>query len=276
MRKLIINVALTGIVPTKEHTPYVPVTPAEIAEDARRVCGLGASMLHIHARNDDGTPAHQKAKFKEIIDRIRQACGDVIITTSTSGRRVRDIELRMEVLALEGDSRPDMASLTLGSLNFANDHSANPPAEILTLLGRMQACGIRPELEIFDVGMANYAAYLYGKHHLKGTHYANLILGSLGTIAASPRHLKFLTEELPPQIVWAATGVGRFAADMQRLAIQMGGHVRVGVEDSIYMDKGKTELATNEKLAMRAKSYADESGRKIATPAEARAMLGMI
>ena len=273
--KLIINAALTGIVPTKEQNPYVPINPKEIADDAIKVYNLGASIVHIHARDEYGLPSHRKEIFKEIIDRIRQKSSDLIITVSLSGRRVKELSQRMEVLELDGDLKPDLASLTLGSMNFINESSINLPEVILTLLNAMQLAGIKPELEIFDTGMANYAKYLFKKGFTVGNHYANLILGSLGTMAAEPKNLIHLLGELPEKIIWAATGVGQFAFDMQALSIAIGGHVRVGLEDSLYMDKAKHELATNEKLVLRVRRVSESVGRDIAFPKEVRRILNL-
>jgi 3-keto-5-aminohexanoate cleavage enzyme len=272
-KKLIINVALTGIIPTKDQNPFVPLTPQEIARDAKKVSLLGASIIHIHAREKDGVPTYKKKIYKEIIERIRDACDDIIITVSTSGRRTKNIAQRMEVLGLDGVSKPDMASLTLGSMNFKEDFSLNPPETIAKLIKTMQHAGIKPELEIFDTGMAAYAGYLFKNKYFEGLHYANLILGSLGTMAATPKHLVHLVDELHEEIIWGATGVGQFAFGIQRLSIAMGGHVRVGLEDSIYMDAEKRELATNEKLVMRVRKVAEAIEREIATTKEVRKLL---
>ncbi|MCR4289246.1 MAG: 3-keto-5-aminohexanoate cleavage protein [Candidatus Scalindua sp.] len=273
--KLVINVALTGNVPSKDQTPYVPVTPQEIADDAERVCNLGASILHIHARDKDGNSTYKKEIYKEIIERIRERCGDVIIAVSTSGRRTKDLKHRMEVLELRGHFKPDMASLTLGSMNFLNDYSLNPTEVIIELIETMRNAEIRPELEIFDSGMINYAKFLLKKGRLEGIYYANLILGSLGTMPATPMNLVHLVDELSDNLLWAATGVGQFSLDMQCLSIAIGGNVRVGIEDSIYMDNEKTELATNEKLVLRVRRIAEAMGRVIATPNEVRKILGL-
>ncbi len=273
MDKLIINAALTGIMPSKKDNPFVPITPEEIADDAKRVYDLGASIVHIHARDKNGNPCSKKEIYKEIIERIRDKCSDIIITVSTSRRRTKSLEERIEVLSLEGDVKPEMASLTMGSLNFMHDCSINPPEAIMSLLNAMHASGIKPELEVFDFGMANYAKYLFKKGYLNGNYYCNLILGSLGTIAATPRNLMHLVDELPEELKWGATGVGRYAFDVQCIAIATGGHVRVGLEDSLYLDKNKRELATNEKLVLRVVKIAEAMGRKIATSKEVRELL---
>jgi uncharacterized protein (DUF849 family) len=273
--KLIINVALTGIVPTKSENPDVPITPQEIAEDTKKVCDLGASIVHIHARDNSGHPSPKKEVYAEIIGRIRERCDDIIITVSTSGRKTKTLEERMDVLELEDDFKPDMASLTLGSLNFKDDCGINSPETIHSLLRRMNDSGIKPELEIFDTGMANFAKYLFRKGDLRGRCYSNLILGSLGTMAATPKNLVHLVDEIPRDVIWGASGVGRFAFAVQCLSISMGGHVRVGIEDSTYMDKDKRELATNEKLVLRARRVAESMGREIATPKEVREILNL-
>ncbi len=273
--KLIINAALTGVVPTKGLTPHVPITPEEIASDAERVCELGASILHFHARGDSGNRSSGMERYAEIISRIRHGCGDVVITVTTSGRMERDISRRAGVLMLKGDARPDMASLTLGSMNFMNDYTVNSPEDIKYLLNAMGDAGIKPELEIFDSGMVHYAGYLLNKGLLNTPCFANIIMGSLGTVPASPRHLSNIVDDLPESFIWAGTGIGRFAFKVQCLSIAMGGHVRVGVEDSIYMDSEKTELATNEKLVRRVRDVGLAVGREIATPAEVRAALGL-
>jgi len=272
-QNLIINVCLTGIVPTKDVNPYVPITPKEIAQDARKVYDLGASMVHIHARDKDGQPSSKKEIYKEIIDRIRDKCEDLVIVVSTSGRRTRDIKQRMNVLELDGYHKPDMASLTLGSMNFKDDTGINSPETILSLLTSMNSSGIRPELEIFDTGMANYAKYLFEKGHLEGRHYSNLILGSLGTMPATPKNLSHLVEALHENLIWAATGVGRFAFYVQCLSLAMGGHIRVGIEDSIFMDEEKRQVATNEKLVSRIVRVAEAMGRRLGTPRDVRKML---
>ncbi|MBI5394393.1 MAG: 3-keto-5-aminohexanoate cleavage protein [Verrucomicrobia bacterium] len=221
---LIINAALTGIVPTREMTPHVPLTAVEVAADAERVVRAGASMVHLHAREPDGEASSRPELYREIILRVREKCADTVVVVTTSGRRVKDHGERLEVLGLNGDAKPDMASLTLGSLNFANESSANPPAVIERLLGRMNETGIRPELEIFDSGMANYAAHLIRKGLLARPLYANILLGSLGTAPATLKHLVNLVDDLPEGVTWAATGIGQFAFPVQSWAITMGGH----------------------------------------------------
>lgn len=272
---LIINVALTGHVPTKEQTPHVPITPEEIADDAENVYALGASIVHVHARDRSGRPTRDETVYADIIRRIRDRCPDLVVVASTSARDTDDLEGRMRVLSLDGDVKPDMASLTLGSLNFMKGCSVTPPEAIRRLVATMLKNGIMPELEVFDIGMANYAQYLIDHMKLPAPLYANLILGSLGSLPSTPANLVHLVNELPEEIVWGATGIGRFAFTTQRLAMAMGGHVRVGIEDSIYMDGEKTRPATNEQLVERVRRLADAMDREIASPSEVRALLNL-
>jgi 3-keto-5-aminohexanoate cleavage enzyme len=270
--KLIINAALTGIIPTRDQTPHVPITPAEIAREAKQVYDLGAGMVHIHARDKEGNPTSDKEVYREIILRIREKCEDMVIIVSTSGRRAKSLHERLAVIELDGDAKPDMASLTLGSLNFRNDVSITHPRDLLFMLQKITEAGLKPELEIFDAGMANYAMYLFDQKYLRGRHYANLILGSLGTMPANPKSLFHLVDGLPETCLWAATGIGRTAFQVQCLAIAAGGHVRVGIEDGIYLNRNK-ELATNAALVRRVQQVAEAMGREIMTAAECRALL---
>jgi uncharacterized protein (DUF849 family) len=269
--KLIIKAALTGMIPTKEQTPNVPITPKEIAEDALRVYKQGASVVHVHAREDDGTPTHKEEVFREIFDRILDKAPDIIICATTSGRVTPQVEHRSEVLNLS----PEMASLTVGSMNFPGYPSVNPPTVIGQLAERMKERSILPELEIFESGFINYALYLRRKGILKDPLHFNLLLGSLGAIPANIRDLAYLVDSIPEGCIWSATGIGRFQTRINVAAILMGGHVRVGIEDSIYYNYPNKELATNEKLVRRIVRIADELNREIAEPDEARRIMGI-
>ncbi|MGB7159947.1 MAG: 3-keto-5-aminohexanoate cleavage protein, partial [Tepidisphaeraceae bacterium] len=268
--KLIINFAPTGMVPQKHDNPHVPITPDEIAADCARATALGASILHLHARDGQGKPTWQPDVYREVILKVRDRCPDAIICVSTSGRTFNQFEYRSAVLDLDCDAKPEMASLTLGSLNFPKQASVNEPDMIKALATRMLDRGITPELEVFDVGMIDFGRFLIDKGILRGPFYMNLLLGSLGTISASPLNLAMLTNALPPGVTWAAAGIGRFQFPMHALAIASGGHVRVGLEDNLFLDAGKSHPATNEKLVERVVRLTEATGRAIATPAEAR------
>lgn len=273
--KLIINACPTGMVPTKQQNPHVPMTPAEIAEDCRRCRELGAAIAHLHIRDADGKPTWQPELYRETILRVRDSCPDIIICVSTSGRNFGLFEQRSAVLDLEGDARPEMASLTLGSLNFPQQASVNEPAMIQALAKKMRERGIVPELEAFDLGMIDYGKYLIDKGILQPPFYCNILLGSLGTLSATPFNLAAAVMALPPGTTWAGAGIGRFQFAVNSLAVVTGGHVRVGLEDNLYLDSAKEHLASNPRLVERIAKLAEAAGRSIATPDEARKMIGL-
>ncbi len=270
---LIINVCLTGNVPTKETSPHLPVSVDEIIEDAAAVLEAGASMLHIHARSPDGNPAWQPEIYGRIFEGIRRQHPDAILVATTSGRLHGSFEKRAAVLDLEGDAKPDMASLTLGSLNFPMQASLNAPETIQALCTRMRMRGITPELEAFDLGMLNYGFYLRRKGFLPHTCYINLMLGSLGTMPGRVLDLANLVREIPREWIWAAAGIGSYQLAMNSAAILMGGQVRVGLEDNHFYNYAKREAATNLKLVERIVRLAGEFGRPVASCLETRTRL---
>jgi 3-keto-5-aminohexanoate cleavage enzyme len=269
--KLIIKLAPTGMIPTKEDTCHVPITPDEISEDAYKAYKLGVSVIHVHARDELGRPTYEKVYFENIIKKIKEKCPDIIICATTSGRITPQVEHRSEVL----DLNPEMASLTMGSLNFPNYPSVNSLQTIRDLAKAMRDRDILPELEIFESGFINTSQYLASKGELKEPLHFNLLLGSLGSVPAKLRDLVYLVESLPRGSTWSATGIGRYQTRINAAAILMGGHVRVGIEDSIYYNYPSKELATNEILVQRIIRIAKELNREIATPEEAREILGL-
>jgi uncharacterized protein (DUF849 family) len=268
---LIINAAITGMVPTKSDNPHVPISPAEIIAEAKRVRDAGATIVHLHARQADGAPTYRKEVYAEIFAGIRAECPELLLSGSCSGRLFSEFRQRSEVLEL----RPDLGSLTLGSFNFPRQASVNGPDVIERLARKMSALGVMPELEIFDLGMAELTHYLVRKRILRRPLYANLLLGSRGSIAATPDNLCTLVRALPEGTVWAATGIGRFQFFINSLAVVMGGHVRVGLEDALYYDWQTRRPATNAGLIERVVRLARSAGRKIATPDQARKSLGL-
>jgi len=231
--------------------------------------------VHLHARDDDGRPTYRAEVYAEIVAGVRERCPDAIVCVSTSGRVFKTLEERSEVLDLDGELKPEMASLTLGSLNFPTQASVNEPATIAALAQRMAERGIVPELEVFDLGMVDYARYLVGRGVLRPPLYFNLLLGSLGTLSASAFNLGALVQALPEGSTWAAAGIGRFQLPVNGMAIAAGGHVRVGLEDNLWLDAGKERAATNPDLIARLVTIARACEREIATPAEARALIGL-
>lgn len=274
--ELLINFCPTGMIPTKQMTPHVPITPAEVIEDACRALELGAAIVHLHAREADGRPTYRGEIYEEMILGIRGHFPDAIMCVSCSGRNFPEFERRSEVLDLTGRARPDLASLTLTSLDFPTGTSQNAPEMVIALGEKMVRNGIKPELECFDFGMISAGNMLIGKGMLGGPpYYWNLLLGSRYSVPATARHLSNMIADLPQSSVWSAAGVGLFQLPMNTLAIAMGGHCRVGLEDNIYLGLDRTTLATNEGLVRRVAELSEIFGRPLATPARAREMLGL-
>lgn len=267
MQKLIITAAPTGNVPTKEMTPHLPVTPAEIAETAVRCREAGAALIHIHARDDAGRPTLDPEIFARTHRLITERT-DLVVQISTGGRAGMAIEARAAAVRL---LRPEMASLTTGSMNWPTHVYENPPEVIETLAAAMKEAGTKPEMEIFEPGMIANALRLVEKGLANPPLHFDFVLGNRGSFPASPKNLLFLSESIPAGATWTVAAVGRWQLPMAVLAIVIGGHVRVGLEDNIHYRKG--ELATNAQLVARVARLAAELGRPVATPNEARKIL---
>lgn len=275
-RPLMVNVALSGIAAQRNRVPHLPLTAAEIADDAERCFHAGAVVVHLHVRDETtGRPAWRREAYAEVIAEIRRRCPGIVVCATTSGRVATDLEARSDVLRLEGEAQPDMASLTLGSLNFGSGASVNDIATIEELAGRMAAAGIRPELEVFDLGMAHLAHRLIARGLIAGPLYANLMLGFHNGAPADARALVSLVEALPDGTTWAAGGFGAHQLPVNALAVAIGGHVRTGLEDNPYLDHVARTPATNAGLVERAVTQAAAVGRHVAGCAEARALLGL-
>jgi len=274
---MIINLTPTGLIPTKEMTPYVPVTPEEIARDVLDCRQYGVSMVHLHARGHDGEPTWLRDIYADIISRIREHDKDLVLVVSTSGRNWSDLEKRSQCLELEGNLKPDMASLTLSSLNFNKQASINSPEMIQALATKMKENGIKPELEAFDAGMINYAKYLWRKGFIEPPFYINLILGNIACAQANIFNLGVMLHELRDlgDIYWSVGGVGDCQLRMNIEAMLNGGGVRVGLEDNIFYDEKRTRLASNVELVKRVYDIANYLGFEIASPREVREMLGL-
>jgi uncharacterized protein (DUF849 family) len=272
---LVINAALTGMVPRKSDNPSVPETPDEIAADVERCVRAGASVVHLHARDGSGEPTYRREAYAEVLSAVRSRTSDVIVCVSTSGRTFKTFEERSDVLGLDGDLRPEMASLTLGSLNFSRQASVNEPDMIRRLAETMQDRGIVPELEIFDLGMLDFAHHLIDRGVLRPPHYFNLILGSLGTLAATPLNLATLADRIPTGSAWSGGGIGRHQRAVTSMAVTMGGHVRIGLEDNLWLDDERQCLATNEQLVSRTAGVAHAIFRAVADAPTARRLIGL-
>jgi uncharacterized protein (DUF849 family) len=273
-RDLIVNFTPTGMIPTREMTPHVPIRTDEIIADVLAAHELGITLVHLHARDESsGQPTHRAEVYGRIIAGIRAKAPDLVIGVSLSGRHWSDFERRSEPLELDGVLKPDMGSLTLSSLNFNRQASLNAPDMVVRLARRMQERGIKPELEAFDAGMVNYAKYLIRKGLLTAPHYINLILGNVACAQADLLHAGVLLNDLPPDCLWAFAGIGDAQVTMNSIAVACGGGVRVGLEDNIWYDRGRTRLATNADLLRRIHVIAEANGRGIMPPAELRRRL---
>ena len=275
MKPLIINLAPTGMVPTRALTPRVPLSAEEVAADCAGCQALGATMFHLHPRAADGSPSCDRELFGDLVAAVRRRCPQAVIVATTSGRRAQELEQRAAALALEGDQKPDMASLTLGSVNFASEASVSTPSTVLALAGMMKERGIRPELEVFDLGMVNVARRLIRKGLLEPPYYFNIILGNPASAQASLLHLGTLVADLPPESVWSVGGIGRYQAVANALGVVVADGVRTGIEDNLWLDEERTTLAANADLVSRIAMQAQALGRSLAGPAEVRARLGL-
>ncbi len=237
---------------------------------------MGVNMVHLHARDlITGLPSYKKEIYAEIISGIRSCAQDLVICISTSGRNWPEFEKRSEVLELDGIYKPDFASLTLSSLNFSNQASINSPDMIKQLALKMQQNNIKPELEVFDLGMINYAKYLIQKKIVKPPHYFNIILGNVSGAQADLLNLGFIVNELPPNSIWSAGGIGNAQLKANMLSLLSGGGVRIGLEDNIWYDTDRSRLASNMDLLKRIIEFTKVIGREPYTPAETRKLLGL-
>lgn len=276
MNDLIINFAPTGMIPTKEMTPHVPITVEEIVEGVHRAVDIGITMVHLHARDEfTGEPTYRAEVYGQIIEGIRSFSKDLVICVSLSGRTFNEFEKRAEPLWLNGDLKPDMGSLTLSSLNFNRIESMNSPSMIQMLASEMKSRGILPELEAFDAGMINYAKYLEKKGILRPPYYFNLLFGNIACAQADLLHVGIMIRDLPDNSIWSLAGIGNAQFMMNSVAIVSGGGVRVGLEDNIWFDTARTRLATNADLLYRIHSLAKASERKVMSSAKLRKILNL-
>ena len=267
MQKLIITAALTGAEVTREQQPALPVTPQEIAIAAEECAKAGASIVHLHAREADGTPTQDRETYRRIIAAIRERC-DVIVQVSTGGAVGMTSAERLAPVTLA----PEMATLSMGTVNFGDDVFMNHPADMETFLHAMQQHGVKPEFEILDTGMITTLNRWLKKGLLQGPQHVDFVLGIPGGMAGTPQALLYMVEQLPPAATWTVAGIGSAQLPLGTLAILLGGHVRVGFEDNVYYRKG--ELASsNAQLVARIARISEELNRPVATPAQARAIL---
>ena len=266
----IITVAITGSVPMKKDSPAVPISVAEQVESSHAAYEAGAALVHVHVRNDDGTTTSDPERFGRFLAGIRKHCPDMIVQFSTGGRSGTGKE-RGGMLHL----KPEMASLTTGSVNFAKIIYENHPTLINDLAASMLANDIKPEIEIFDLAMLYNAAKLVADGLLKAPVHVQFVLGIPGALPADREVLEFELAQLQrmlPGATWTAAGIGRHQLTVNEWTLELGGHCRTGLEDNLRFDKER--LATsNAELVKRVADLTTKFGRSVATPAEARRIL---
>ena len=279
MMKFIINFTPTGMIPTKEMTPFVPIQPREIIEEVLEARKYGISIVHLHARDKHGNPTWEKETYREIIEGIREADGyknnSLIICVSTSGRNWNEFDKRSSCLELTGISKPDMASLTLSSLNFSGSASVNSPEMIQKLAAKMKENTIKPELEVFDSGMVNFGKYLIKKGLIKPPFYFNILLGNISNAQAGLLDAGYIISQLPEKSYWSLGGIGNAQLKMNLTGILHGGGIRIGLEDNIFFDDNREQLANNIDMLKRISEFARLIGGKPYTPAETRKLLDL-
>ena len=277
---VIVTAALTGVLATRDQCPAIPYTPSEIAEEARRAADEGAAIVHIHARTPEGGPDWSVETFGAIMSEVR-ARTDVIVNFSTGAVGVPAAERIAHISEL----RPEMAALNMGSMNYAiyserkktfyHDHVfANPFKDIRFFLEAMNAAGVRPELECFDTGHIANSAPLIDMGVLRPPYQFSLIMGVLGGIPGTTRHLVNQVDTLPQDSNWQVIGIGLKQWPLAAAAVTMGGNVRVGLEDNFYVEEGKM-AKSNGDLVAKAAGLIRELGREVASPAETRHLLGL-
>jgi 3-keto-5-aminohexanoate cleavage enzyme len=271
MEKLIITAAICGAEVTKEHNPNVPYTVEEIGIEAEKAYKAGASIIHLHVRKDDGTPTQDRERFRQCIEEIRRRCPDAIIQPSTGGAVGMSNEERLQPV----DLAPEMATLDCGTCNFGGDEVfVNTENTIKAFGEKMIQMGVKPELEVFDKGMIDMALRLHKKGYIKAPMHFSFVMGVNGGISGEMRDFLFMKESIPAGSTFTVAGIGRYEFSLATMAILTGGHVRVGFEDNIYVEKG-VMAESNAVLVEKVVRIAKELGREIATPKEAREILNL-
>jgi 3-keto-5-aminohexanoate cleavage enzyme len=266
---VILTAAIVGAELTRAQTPHLPITPAEVADEAARCREAGAAVIHLHVRNDDGTNTQSSDRFAQVIEAIRRKC-DCIVQPSTGGAVGMSIDERAGPLAC----RPEMATLNCGSINFGDDVFVNSRADIRRLAAKIRAAGAIPELECYEVGHVTEALSLVAEGALVEPLHFQFVLGVKGAIPAREEVVTWMRSLVPSGATWAVAGIGRAQQAMTELAMRLGGHARVGLEDNIYLGKGVLSQGSAP-LVERAAAYARSIGREPADPSSARKLLGI-
>ena len=269
MDKLIITAALTGAEVSRDVQPNLPITPKEIGKASKECFEAGASIVHVHARDNDGNPTQSYEVYKDIKAEVEKR-SNIIFQPSTGGAVWHSPEERLQPV----DLNPEMATLSCGTCNFGNDIFKNPSEYIEKFAKKMKENNVKPEIEVFERGMIRNALRLLKKDLIKKPIHFDFVLGVPGACPATPKDLMHMVEIIPEGSTWTVAGIGRHELPLATMAIILGGHVRVGFEDNIYYKKG--EIAkSNAQLVKRIVRVAKELGREVATPDEARKILNI-
>lgn len=268
--RVILTAAVVGAEVLREQNPAVPYLPAEIARAAVEAWREGAAVVHLHARWPDGRPSQRPEHFREIIDGIRAAGCDAVIQCSTGGAVGMPLDERLGSL-VDG---AEMGTLNMGTMNFGDEVFVNSRPDILKVAGRLAERRLVPECEVYDAGMLDTLRWLLEQGHLRHPYHVQFVLGVPGGMGGGERNLRFLVEGLPEPAHWTAAGIGRLELPVAELALRLGGHVRVGLEDNLFLRKGVLARGSWE-LVAEARKMARAAGRDPATPAEARRLLGI-
>jgi 3-keto-5-aminohexanoate cleavage enzyme len=268
---MVITAAIVGAETTRAQTPYLPITAQEIGEEAAKCREAGAAMVHLHVRNPDGSPSQDAELFRAAISEVRKR-SDILVQTSTGGAVGMDVDERCGPLTLTGKDRPDMATLSTGTVNFGDDVFWNPRPLVRQIARRISDLGIRPEIECFDVGMIDEALALAKDGFIQLPAHFDFVLGVPGALGAREEALDFMVSLLPAGCTWTVAAMGRHQLPMAEKAAGMGGNGRVGLEDNIYLSKGVLAKGSYELVAELAKRVTAK-GRAVADPAAARSIL---
>ena len=272
-KPMIITAAIVGAEVMRKDTPYIPYTPEEIAAEAVRCYEAGAALVHLHARESDGKPSQSAELFGKAIGLIRLKC-DLILQTSTGGAVGMSVDERCGPLTLQGDQKPEMATLTTGTVNFGEEVFFNPRPLVRDIARRIRTAGIKPEFEIFDAGMMDEARYLLKEGLVDFPGHWDFVLGVPGGLGARHDALDYLLGQLPEGATWSCSAMGRFQLPMVEYVAEKGGNMRVGMEDNIFLEKGVLAKGSHE-LVAKAAQLATSKGRAIASTAQAREILGL-
>lgn len=278
---VIVSCALTGAATTRKQCPHIPYTPSEIADEAKRAFDAGATIVHIHARENDGTPSWRPDVFRAIQEEVHMRC-PVLINFSTGGigNTISDRAAYFEM------ATPEIAALNMGSMNYAiysathkkfyfDEVFANPFKDIITALSRMNQYGIIPEMECFDAGHIANAEPLIDMGLLKPPFHFSLVMGVTGGIAATPKHVRFMSDILPTDSTWQVIGISRDQWWLCEEALNLGGNIRVGLEDNFYLPDGTTMAKSNGELVECAVALIEKMQRTVATLDETRRIMGI-